>query len=135
MMRSDVFMTMKDPALAAVKGILTGVGGTLVVALFLTGIIRMEQLSAVLPWVVGFNGALSGYRLVELLRAGPFHKKTLSFLPGMITGALTWCSLNIFFLYGARDFIFSVEELLLYVVISGCTGYLGAGLASRYLDL
>lgn len=134
-MTSDALLTMKGPAPAAVKGILTGVGGTLVVALFLTGIITMDRLSAVLPWIVGFNGALSGYRLVELLRAGSHHKKALSFLPGMIVGAVTWGALNIIFFYGARDFIFSVEELLLYIAISGFTGYLGAGLASRYLDL
>jgi hypothetical protein len=134
-MTTEAVYTFRGPAMALLKASLTGVGGTLVVVLFLTGLIPVSRLSAVLPWVVGFNGALAGYRLVEFLKGGPFHKKAVSFLPGMITGALAWCSLNISFFYGVGAFIFSTEELLLHTVISGFTGYLGAGLASRYLDL
>ncbi len=134
-MTTEAVLTFRGPALASVKAILTGVGGNLVIALFLTGVMDVSRLSTVLPWVVGFNGALAGFRLVEFLKAGPFHKKAVSFLPGMTTGALSWCCLNICFFYGTGTFIFSTEELLLHTAISGFTGYLGAGLASRHLAL
>jgi len=125
--------------LAAVKSIFIGVGGSLILAVFCSTFIVTDKILFILPLFIAFNGAMTGYRLVEVLKDRIMNIPLFSFVLGVGTGALTFVAVNfaINFVgpFMGNTVLLNIIDLFIYMAVSGITSYLGAKLAVRYFNL
>jgi len=125
--------------IASLKLIFIGVGGSLVLAVFCSTFIVIEKILFVLPLFIGFNGAITGYRLVEVLKERISNIPLFSVVLGVGTGALTFAAINLAMnfagSYMESIFFLNSYDLFIYMAVSGVTSYLGAKLAVRYFNL
>lgn len=125
--------------IASLKSIFIGVGGSLVLAVFCSTFIAIEKILFVLPLFIGFNGAITGYRLVEVLKERISNISLFSVILGVGTGALTFVAINLAMnfagSYMGSIFFLNIYDLFIYMAVSGVTSYLGAKLAVRYFNL
>ena len=121
--------------LTALKSVVAGVGGALVLTLFCTTFMAVEKVLFLVPFLIGVNGLFSGYRMVERLRERTERFRGFTFATGLLEGALVFFALN--FLGGRLETVFFLTglDLLLYILVAGITSYLGALLAIRYFNL
>jgi hypothetical protein len=121
--------------LSALKSIFVGVGGSLILAVFCTTFISIEKILFIIPFFVAFNGALTGYNLVEALKDRISNVPLFSVVLGVGGGAATFAALNIAGAHVNDPFSLNIFDLVIYMVVSGITSYLGAKLAVRYFNL
>jgi len=84
---------------------------------------------------IAFNGAMTGYRLVEMLKNRIMNVSLFSFVLGVGMGALTFVALNFAGSFMGNGFSLNIYDLFIYMAVSGITSYLGAKLAVRYFNL
>lgn len=121
--------------ITAIKSILVGVGGTLVLAMFCTTFISIEKVLFIIPVFVAFNGALTGYRLVEEMKDRLRNIGILSFVMGVGGGAATFSVVNLTGRLLNNPFGLGLADMAIYIGVSGVTSYLGARLATKYFNL
>jgi len=119
----------------ALKSIFIGVGGSLILAVFCSTFIRMDKILFLMPLFIAFNGAITGYRLVDALKNKIINISVFSFVLGVGGGALTFVVLNVTGSFMQSFFSLTLYDLFVYMTISGITSYLGAKLAVRYFNL
>jgi len=88
-----------------------------------------------MPVFIAFNGAMTGYRLVEVMKKKIMNISVFSFVLGVGGGALTFIALNFAGSYVSNAFSLNLYDLFIYMTVSGITSYLGAKLAVRYFNL
>ena len=131
-----VFLQCELPSLQAFCwSVLSGVLGTLILSGFFFGIMRMQTLSILLPLVVGFNSAISGYMLVERYGEPLNHKKTCSTIAGALVAILAVCSVNALAFRMVGLFLLSGTQSLAALLIGAGSGWSGGALAVKYRQL
>ncbi len=113
----------------------TGVFGAIILALFFSTIITVDRVVFVMPLFIAFNGAMTGYRLVEQHKIRINNITAVSMLTGAGVGAVTFFVIFPAVYYAGNPFLLSLFDLFIYMAVSGITGYLGAMLAIRYFNL
>ena len=121
--------------IATLKSIFIGVGGSLILAVFCSTFIAIDKILFIMPIFIAFNGAMTGYRLVEVMKKKIMNISVFSFVLGVGGGALTFVALNLVGQYVSNPFSLNIYDLFIYMTISGITSYLGAKLAVRYFNL
>ncbi len=119
------------------KNILVGTGGSAMMAFFLFFVVSYEKTLTLTPYILAFNGALVGYRLVDSIREKlpSLRLYFVSAVSSIAVGLLIW----VFIHFSARYFLgyshLTQADTVLYIVVSGFMSYLGAKLAFRYFSL
>ena len=121
--------------IAALKSIFIGVGGSMILAVFCSTFIAIDKILFILPMFIAFNGAMTGYRLVEALKTEIMNISLFSFVLGVGGGALTFVAVNFAGSFMGDTFSLNIYDLFIYMAVSGITSYLGAKLAVRYFNL
>jgi hypothetical protein len=125
--------------IAAIKSICIGVGGSMILAVFCSTFIALDKILFILPVFIAFNGAMTGYRMVEVLKNRIINIPLFSFVLGIGGGALTFVAVNFVMNFTGSFlgdvFFLSITDLFIYMSVSGITSYLGAKLAVRYFNL
>ncbi len=121
--------------ISALKSVFGGVGGSLILAFFCSTFISIDKILFILPFFVAFNGAMTGFRLVEVLKSKIESVPVFSFVLGIGGGAATFAIVNFVGFYMGESFSLGIYDLVIYMVVSGITSYLGAKLAVRYFNL
>ena len=121
--------------IASLKSIFIGVGGSLVLAVFCSTFIALEKILFIMPFFIGFNGATTGYRLVEVMKKRIKNAPRFSFVLGVGGGALTFVAINFAGSFMRNPISLNIYDLFIYMAVSGITSYLGAKLAVRYFNL
>ncbi len=127
--------------ITAVKSIFVGAGGSLILAAFCSTFIEIDKILFIMPLFIAFNGAMTGFRLVEVLKNEIRNVPLFSFVLGSGCGALTFVAVNFAGSFMKNSFLpngillLNISDLIIYVVVSGVTSYLGAKLAVRYFNL
>ncbi len=123
----------------ALKSIFVGVGGSIILAVFCSTFIAADKILFIMPLFIAFNGAMMGYRLVEVLKNLIINISLFSFVLGTGGGALTFVALNFVIIFAGpfmgNAFSLNLTDLFVYMAVSGITSYLGAKLAVRYFNL
>jgi len=88
-----------------------------------------------MPFFIAFNGAMTGYRLVEVLKRRISSVPVFSFVLGIGGGAATFVIVNFTGSVVQNPFSLTLFDLFIYMTVSGITSYLGARLAVRYFNL
>ncbi len=121
--------------IASIKSIFIGVGGSIILALFCSTFLTHERIFSAMPLFIAFNGALTGFRLMELLREQVSNVFLFSSITGAGAGAITFVVINFALSFMENITLLGGYDLFIYMVISGITSYLGAKLAVRYFNL
>ncbi len=121
--------------LTSIKSILTGMGGTLILALFCTTFLTIEKVWFIMPLFIAFNGGMTGFRIVEVLKDKIRNIGFFSFVMGVGGGAATFSVVNLIGRVINSPFSLSLLDLGLYILVSGVTSYLGARLAVKYFKI
>ena len=129
--------------IATLKSILIGVGGSMILAVFCSTFIAMDKILFILPVFIAFNGAMTGYRMVEVMKTRIKNLPLFSFVLGIGGGALTFVAVNFALSYAMQStwslmgntVLLNITDLFIYMTVSGITSYLGAKLAIRYFNL
>jgi len=95
----------------------------------------LDKILFIIPLFIAFNGAITGYRLVEVLKNSIYNIPLFSFVLGVGGGAVTFVAINFMGAFLKNIFLLNITDLFIYMAVSGITSYLGAKLAVRYFNL
>ena len=117
------------------SAVLIGVCGTILVTMFLTTFLPISKVVNFIPWLIGFNTAMTGFSLVEKTRDRIVHKRSSAICAGLVNVILTCGILTIFsFHFLGENLLGSIMILSLLTIGAVCSA-LGAWLAVKYLKL
>ncbi len=122
-------------AYLVVGSICAGVFGCMILVLFFTALMPVASLSTLMPWIIGFNCAVTAYMMLDKMRSRLKHKRTAAFCSGGLVVILV-CGLIFFVVPSITGFLtVTVTQLLLWLFIGVALGGLGGMLAIKYLNL
>jgi hypothetical protein len=121
--------------LSVLKSVLVGLGGSLILTFFFSTFLAIEKILSLMPIILGFNGLVLGYGLVESLRARISNYGVFSFVMGLGEGAAVFVAVKLIEKFMKIGFSPTGYDLVVYILVSGITSILGARLAVRYFNL
>lgn len=137
LMVKDFFPFLNTPLTAKLWqisiAVLAGIGGNIVLVLFLSSLMTAQTLTGLLDWIVGFNSALSGYMLVEKDHTGLPFRRGLCAGAGLASTGITILAVN--YLYQQIwDFpLIAMADAVMLLAIGAILGLSGGLLAEKYL--
>jgi hypothetical protein len=117
------------------SAVLIGVCGTILVIMFLATILPLTKAVKFIPWLIGFNTAMTGYSLVEKTRASLKHRHMASIGAGISNVLITAGVLIGLSVYTIGINLFSPMDLTIFLVIGAAGSEFGAWLAAKYHKL
>ena len=123
-----------DLFLKFIYAIFIGVFGAVLLVMFFAGLMTIRTIERLLPYIIGFNAALTGYNLISNIKEDLKYKRSWSVISGIIVVSAVVLILNIVFYYFTDGYIVDVVAFLFLVVIGGVFGWLGSILAIKSMD-
>jgi hypothetical protein len=114
---------------------LVGVVGTILIFLFLNTFLHINTALKFMPWIIAFNTAVTGYSLLDKTRDRLKYKQLSSMGAGTLNVIIAYITLTLIFVYLAGVYLFTVRDLILFLVIGIVCSELGALLAIKYFKL
>jgi hypothetical protein len=111
------FLMNYDLLLKFIYSIFIGVFGAVLLAMFFTGLMTIGTIERLLPYIIGFNAALTGYNLISRIKDRLKYKRLWSLLSGIIMVVVVVLILNIAFYYRTGGYIVYMTEFLFLVLI------------------
>ncbi len=118
-----------------VFSILIGVVGTTLIVMFLTTLLTLSRALGLIPWIIGFNTAMTGFSLVDKTRDALKHRIPVSVGAGILNVIMTLAVLTGLSFYFAGIALFDLSDLVLLSAIGGLCGGFGGWLAIKYFRL
>jgi len=128
MNRSDL---LKKIAYSIIVGIL----GSLLLVVFFTTLMSYGTIEKLLPWVIGFNAALTGYNLINRTNNRLKHKRISAVGSGILMVIITVVLINIIFFNLMGFYPIYINELIFFITIGAVLSGLGAILANNFIKL
>jgi hypothetical protein len=114
---------------------LIGIFGAVLLVMFFAGVVSVGAIEKLLPFIIGFNAALTGYNLIRRAKDLLKYKRIWSAVSGIMMVVGVVLMLNIAFYYYTGGYIVYMADFLFLIFIGGVFGFLGAILAIRYFKL
>ena len=115
--------------------VLIGVGGSLLISMFLATILPIFKAVKFIPWLIGFNTAMTGYSLVEKTRGSLKYRHITAICAGIANTLITVGALIGLSVYTVGINLISPVDLAIFLVIGTACGEFGAWLAAKYHKL
>ena len=115
-----------------ISAILIGAGGTLIILMFLATIMPLFKAVNFVPWLIGFNTAMTGYSVVEKTRTSLKNRHVLSIGAGLLNVFITALMLILLSIYTFGVNLFGLVDLLIFFIIGAVCSWIGAWLAVKY---
>jgi len=112
-----------------------GVLGTVLLVMFFAGVMSIGAIEKLLPYIIGFNAALTGYNLISRIKNRLKYKRSWGLISGIITVIIVALILNITFLYFTGGTIVYMTDFLLLILLGAVFSWLGSILAIESMDL
>jgi hypothetical protein len=136
MVKKRAFYTIKSSLWGKIlSSILTGLFGSMLIVLFLTGLMPLGETVKYLPWILAFNASVAGYTLLDRTRDRLLYKKAAGVGVGFSVAALACTLLNILTLKMVGVGLMGRAEIGVFVSIAALFGGFGAWLAVRYTSI
>ena len=119
----------------AIYSVLVGAVGNVILVIFLSSLMHTATIGILLPVIIGFNAALTGYMVLEKTRNGFTHKRTVSIGSGVAMILVTVVFLNILSFQGAGVYLIFAEDLIVPLLVGIVASWLGGMLAVKYFNL
>jgi len=117
------------------SAVLIGVCGTILVTMFLATFLPISKVVNFIPWLIGFNTAMTGFSLIEKTRDRIVHKHLWAVFAGLVNVVLTCGILTIFSFHFLAENLLGFRMILFLLIIGTICSELGARLAVKYLKL
>jgi len=118
-----------------IRAIFIGVAGSMLLVIFFTGVMSLSTIEKSLPWIIGFNAALTGYNLINKTGHTLKFKRICAVGAGMVMVIITAVLLDMIFFYLMGGHLIFLTELMVLIVLGSVFSGLGAILAIKYLKL
>ena len=118
-----------------VYAVFTGVCGTLILVVFLNAILNAYQVMKILPFIVAFNTAMTGYSLIDKCRERLRRKHAWALGAGLLTVVFSAVLLMFFSLYLLGENLLGIKLFLFLIIIGAVSSELGALLAVKYFKI
>jgi hypothetical protein len=128
------FLMNYDLFLKFIYAIFIGVFGAVLLVMFFVGLMTIGTIERLLPYIIGFNAALTGYNLTNKIKEHLKYKRIWSVISGIIMVGAVVLILNIAFYYFTDGYIVDMVAFLFLVLIGGVFGWLGSILAIKSMD-
>jgi len=123
------------PARNAALTLLIGVGGNVVIFIFLLTSLHIFAAIKFIPWIIAFNTAAAGYSLIDKTRSLLKYPKTVSALAGCLNALITSGIITAVSIYSFGERLLTVRDISLFIVIGLICSVLGTILAVKYFKL
>ena len=120
--KSDVF---KKTAYWVMVGSL----GSLLLVVFFTTMMSYGTIEKLLPWVIGFNAALTGYNLITRTNNSLKYARISAVGSGILMVIMSVLFINIIFFHLMGGYLVYVNEVIFFMAIGAVFSGLGAILA------
>jgi hypothetical protein len=124
-----------DHMVSFFSAISIGIFGVVLLVMFFAGLMSVGAIEKLLPFIIGFNAALTGYNLVSRIKDSIKYKRILSVISGIIMVGSVVLILNITAYYYSGGYIIYIADFLFLIFLGGVFSFLGAILAIRYYNL
>jgi hypothetical protein len=121
--------------LAMAKAILIGDGGVVVLFLFLISFLHVLEAIKFVPWIILFNGALTGYTLIDKTREKIRRRVVAAAFAGFGCALIACVVLSMVNFLITGDIVFAASDLALFLAVGVCASTLGAILAIKFYRL
>ena len=118
-----------------VFSIIIGVIGSLVLVGFFTCLMSIDTIEKLLPYIIGFNAALTGYNLIKNTDNSLKLKRTYAISSGVVMVVTTAVILNLVMLHLLGSYLIYFTDAISLIIIGGVSSGLGAILAIKYLNM
>jgi hypothetical protein len=115
--------------------ILIGIVGTILLVGFLSTFLHLFTVIKLIPFVVGLNGLITGFYLLDKTKDELRHRHIAILMVSVIFVLVTFVVLDIFLLYRVGEYILTIWNLIVYLIVGIFCTELGATLAIKYLKL
>lgn len=133
---ADYIAKMGSTRLAKIiYSVLVGAVGNVILVVFLGIMMPAATIGHLLPVIIGFNAALTGYMVLEKTRNGFTRKRMVSMGSGIAVLLVTAVLLNIPFFHGTGVYLIFAEDLIVLLLVGIVTSWLGGLLAIKYFSL
>jgi hypothetical protein len=115
-----------------IQAILSGIGGNIVILVFLMTFLHIFETIRFMPWILAFNAALTGFALADKTGNHPAYLKTISAVAGIFNVTVT-CSLFVaasVLLFG--DLFLALRDIGFFMVVGLVCSEIGTLLAVKY---
>lgn len=132
----SLIVVIKASRLCRVAGsICTGVIGCMILMIFFTTLVPIVSISRLMPWIIGFNCALTGYMMLDKTRNDLKYKRMAVFCSGGMVVILV-CCIVFFIVPSIAGFLtVTVAQLVWWLFVGVVLSGLGGILAIKYLNL
>lgn len=127
-------MNSHDLLLKFIYAIVIGVFGAVLLVMFISGLMTIGTIERLLPYIIGFNAALTGYNLISKIKEHLKYKRIWGVISGIIMVSAVVLILNIAFYHFINGYIVDIIGFLILVLIGGVFGWLGSILAIKSMD-
>ena len=115
--------------------ILIGVGGNMLIFLFLMTFMHIFAAVKFIPWIIAFNTAVSGYSLIDKTRNRIKRKKLSAALMGAIIAIITCGLLVILSIFVVSENFLTLPDFVFFLIIGVIGSTFGALLGIKYFRL
>jgi len=118
----------------SIYAVMIGICGSILLSVFLADLLTLEAALKTIPWIVGFNAALSGFNLVEKTGARVAARR-YGCLAGLVVGFAAYTILNSLAFYAIGVPVLTAKDLVILLLVGTACGGFGFLLARKYRDL
>lgn len=115
--------------------IIVGIIGSLVLVGFFTSLMSFDTIEKLLPYIIGFNAALTGYNLIKKTDNSIKFKRICAISSGVLMVITTAVILNLVMLHLMGSYLIYLTDTIFLIIIGGVSSGLGAILAMKYLNM
>lgn len=133
-MASEYF-SAKPLGACVIRSISIGVGGILLLILFLMTFLHIMEALKFIPWIIAFNSALTGYGLVEKTAGQLKYPRLSAALAGISVVLISSGGLALINLLQVGEVLIHTGDLIVYLLCGVVFSFLGSILALKYLRL
>ena len=115
--------------------IIVGIIGSLVLVGFFTSLMSFDTIEKLLPYIIGFNAALTGYNLIKKTDNSLKFRRICAISSGVLMVITTAVILNLVMLHLMGSYLIYLTDGIFLIIIGGVLSGLGAILAIKYLNM
>ena len=115
--------------------IIIGVFGSVLLVVFFSSFMSINTIEKLLPFVIGFNAALTGFNLISKTKNSLKYKRIYAVASGISAVIFTGVILNLISISIMGGYLIYITDLIILIVIGAVLSGFGAILAIKYLNL
>ena len=118
-----------------VCSIIVGVIGSLVLVGFFTSLMSFDTIEKLMPYIIGFNAALTGYNLTKESDNILKYKRLFAVSSGIMMVIIAVMILNMVMFHLMGSYLIYFNDAIFLIIVGGILSGLGAILAIKYFDI